>query len=48
MHPVWRWEDRQGGGSWSEKQGYLEMQARNLVKIYGMGQVVIWMRLAYY
>ena len=27
MHPVWRWEDPQGGGSWSEKQGYLEMQA---------------------
>ena len=26
MNPEWRWEDPQGGGSWSEKQGYLEMK----------------------
>ena len=26
MRPEWRWEDPQGGGSWSERQGYLEMR----------------------
>ena len=27
MHPEWRWEDPNGGGQWSEQQGYLEMRA---------------------
>ncbi len=26
MRPEWRWEDPQGGGSWTERQGYLEMR----------------------
>lgn len=26
MRPEWRWEDPQGGGSWAERQGYLEMR----------------------
>ncbi len=25
MRPEWRWEDPKGGGSWAERQGYLEM-----------------------
>ena len=28
MRPEWRWEDPGGGGSWAERQGYLEMQAQ--------------------
>ena len=28
MRPEWRWEDPQGGGSWSEQQGYLEMNVQ--------------------
>ncbi|HIA69259.1 TPA: hypothetical protein EYN98_25120, partial [Candidatus Poribacteria bacterium] len=27
MRREWRWEDPDGGGSWSERQGYLEMRA---------------------
>ena len=27
MRREWRWEDPNGGGSWSERQGYLEMRA---------------------
>ena len=27
MRPEWRWEDPQGGGHWTERQGYLEMRA---------------------
>ena len=26
MRPEWRWEDPQGGGTWAERQGYLEMR----------------------
>jgi regulation of enolase protein 1 (concanavalin A-like superfamily) len=26
MRPEWRWDDPQGGGSWAERQGYLEMR----------------------
>lgn len=26
MRPEWRWVDPQGGGGWSERQGYLEMR----------------------
>ena len=26
MRPEWRWEDPKGGGSWAERQGYLEMR----------------------
>ena len=26
MHPEWRWDDPKGGGSWAERQGYLEMR----------------------
>ncbi len=26
MHPEWRWEDPKGGGTWSERLGYLEMR----------------------
>ena len=26
MRPEWRWDDPKGGGSWAERQGYLEMR----------------------
>ena len=26
MRPEWRWEDPKGGGTWAERQGYLEMR----------------------
>ncbi len=26
IRPEWRWEDPKGGGSWAERQGYLEMR----------------------
>lgn len=29
MRPEWRWEDPQGGGSWTERQGYLEMRTES-------------------
>ena len=29
MRPEWRWEDPQGGGGWTERQGYLEMRTES-------------------
>ena len=29
MRPEWRWEDPQGGGDWTERQGYLEMRTES-------------------
>jgi len=29
MRPEWQWEDPRGGGSWAERQGYLEMRVEH-------------------